>query len=454
MKNAIKIITALLVFVVIATGCSPAPTATTAPPTVAANATQAPTSAAPVHLVIWWWGEQEAPGAQKFMDDTVAAYEALHPNVTIDTVLQSTDSLIPAFTSAIAAGSGPDIQYFWGGTYTLEPAWQDALIPIDGLFPADELSHYINNFERQYDGKQWGIGWYLSGLPLFYNPTLFTKAGLDPKNPPQTWDDLITACGKLKAIGVVPMSGGLKDAWFGGWLFADLAREAHDSEAEYVNAVVGNAKLTDESFASWWTALGQLKDAGCWNSDIGSIDYQQGQDMFTQGKAAMTFGNDTFTAGIAKTLGWENMDVMLPPKFANGALASKYTVTAQGWGITKWSKFPQEAANFLMFLHTTDRLNAWWADTGVLPADDRLDPNLITQPLMQKIYKWDSTISGPEMENFIPYMLDNDANMTGAQLLFTGDKTPAELAQLSEDTIVKWRAQNPDELASFQKWAK
>ncbi|MGD0751911.1 MAG: extracellular solute-binding protein [Anaerolineales bacterium] len=476
MKNIGKMLTALALFALILSGCAPAATPTAAPAAPATSAPTAPATSAPAapatsapaapatsapvatlgpaHLVVWWWGEQEAPGAQKWMDETVKDYEALHPNVTIETVLQSTDSLIPAFTSAAAAKSGPDIQYFWGGTYTLEPAWQGALIPINNLIPADELSHYINNWERTYNGQQWGIGWYLSGLPMFFNPKMFTKAGLDPANPPQTWDQLIAACGKLKAIGVVPISGGLKDAWFGGWLFTDLAREDHDSYTQFIQAVVGNAKFTDPTFASWWTALGQLKDAGCWNTDIGSIDYQQGQDMFTQGKAAMTFGNDTFTAGIAKTLGWDSMDVMIVPKFASGKLADTYAVTAQGWGITSWSKYPQQDADFLMYMHTKDRLAAWWADTGVLPADDRLDPSLITQPLQQKIFKWDSTISGPELENFIPDMLDNDANMTGAQLLFSGNDTPAQLAQLSEATIEKWRSQNPDMLNNFLIWSK
>jgi hypothetical protein len=107
-----------------------------------------------------------------------------------------------------------------------------------------------------------------------------------------------------------------------------------------------------------------------------------------------------------------------------------------------------------MYMHTKDRLAAWWADTGVLPADDRLDPSLITQPLQQKIFKWDSTISGPELENFIPDMLDNDANMTGAQVLFSGNDTPAQLAQLSEATIEKWRSQNPDMLNNFLIWSK
>jgi hypothetical protein len=121
-------------------------------------------------------------------------------------VLQSTDALIPAFQSAAAAKEGPDIQYFWGGVWTVENAWSGAIIPLDDLIPAEEMGHYINNFERAYDGKQWGIGWYLSGNPMVFNPKLFEAAGLDPANPPKTWDELKAACGKLKDSGVVPIA--------------------------------------------------------------------------------------------------------------------------------------------------------------------------------------------------------------------------------------------------------
>ncbi len=457
MKNTARFLSVLVLFALVLTGCAPA--ATPAPTTAAPAATvptTAPATGEKIHLVVWWWGEQEAPGAQKWMDDTVAAYQALHPNVTIETVLQSTDSLIPSFTSAAAAKSGPDIQYFWGGVWTLENAWSGAIIPLDNLIPASEMSHYINNFERSYDGKQYGIGWYLSGNPMVFNPKLFTQAGLDPNNPPKTWDDLKAACGKLKAIGVVPISGGIKDGWFGGWLFSIIARQSHDSYKEFMAASVGNAKFTDPKFAEWWSRLTELKDAGCWNSDIGSIDYQQGQDMFVQGKSAMIFGNDTFLKGWADTagFGWDSMAVMMVPTWGTGKMASEYVTTAQGWGITSWSKYPQQDADFLMFMHTTDRLNAWFADTGVLPADNRMDSTQITQPILKQIYTWDSTIAGANLENFIPSQLDNDSNMTGVQLLFSGDKTPAELAQLAEDTINKWRTQNPDAVTNFLTWSK
>ncbi len=459
MTKTFRIVSTVLVLALLAAGCgTPAtPAPATEPATQAPSAaTEAPTAppAEPIKLVVWWWGEQEAPGAQKWMDETIAKYHDAHPNVTLEAVLQSTDTLIPAFQSAAAAKEGPDIQYFWGGVWTIENAWSGAILPLDDLIPADEWSHYINNFERTYNGKRWGIPWYLSGNPFVFNPDLFTKAGLDPKNPPKTWQELIDACGKLNKIGVVPIAGGLKDGWFGGWLFSILARQPHDSEKAFMQAAVGQAKFTDPKFVEWWAKVKELKDAGCWNKDINSLDYQQGQDMFVTGKAAMLFGNDTFLAGWAKTMTWDKIGVMMVPTYGTGKLADTYVVTAQGLGITSWSKHPKEAADFLMYMHTPERINAWFNDTGVFPADDRLDTSLITQPQLKQIYQWDTTVGGPNLENFIPSMMDEQANFAGVQLLFAGDKTPEQLGQMTEDVLAKWRDQNPDAVKNFEAWMK
>lgn len=466
MSRAFRSIATLVLLGLIVAACgSPATSApatsapaTSAPatsaPATSAPATTAPTTSAPVKLVVWWWGEQEAPGAQKWLDETVAKYTEAHPNVTFETVLQSTDTLVPAFQSAAAAKQGPDIQYFWGGVWTLENAWSGALIPLDDLIPKDEWDHYINNFERSYDGKTWGVPWYLSGNPMVFNPDLFTQAGLDPKNPPTTWDELKDACAKLNDKGIVPISGGLKDGWFGGWLFSILARQPHDSEKDFMQAAVGQAKFTDPQFTEWWQRLDELKAANCWNKDINSLNYQEGQDLFVQGKAAMIFGNDTFLAGWAQTMTWDKIGVMMVPKYAAGKLADTYVVTAQGWGITSWSQHPKEAADFLMYMHTPERVNAWFNATGVLPADNRLDTSLIKQPQLQQIYTWDTKQAGPNLENFIPSMMDEQANFAGVQLLFAGDKKPDELGQLTEDVLGKWRSQNPDAVKNFETWMK
>ncbi|TFG64153.1 MAG: extracellular solute-binding protein [Spirochaetales bacterium] len=414
------------------------------------------TAAAPAakKLVVWYWGEQEAPGAQKWLEETAKMYSEKNPGITFELVLQSTDNLVPAFKTAASAKQGPDIQYFWGGVWTLEDAWAGSLAPISDFIPQSEYSHYISNVERESGGKLWGMGWYLSGNSMAYRKDLFKKAGLDPEGDYVQWDKFLAACEKLKAAGITPIAGGLKDGWFGGWIWQLLGKQGLDSAEDFKKASVGQYKFTDPRFAEWWSRLNELIQKGYWNSDINSLDYQQGQDLFVKGEAAMIFGNDTFYPGWMDTVGSDNFGVMMVPVWGKGKMASAYTVTAQGLGITSWSKYKQEAADFLMYMHTADRLAAWWNYTGVFPADDRFDASKVTSPQMKKVFTWIKESPAPNLENFVPSMLDDQAHFVGCQQLFAGELTPAQCAELQETVIQKWRKENPEAVDDFTKWIK
>src|SRR5262245_32264007 len=67
-------------------------------------------------LNMWWWGEQELPGLQAFVDDSVKNYTA----ATVKTMLQDTAVVISQFQTAAAAGNPPDIQFLWNGIYHME----------------------------------------------------------------------------------------------------------------------------------------------------------------------------------------------------------------------------------------------------------------------------------------------------------------------------------------------
>src|SRR3954451_149712 len=143
----------------------------------------------PVHLTMWWWGEQEAAGAKGWLADTVKLYEKKHPNVTIKTVLQTTDGLIPAFKAAAAAKKGPDIQYFWGGIWSLDDAWSGNTKPVSDYIPKAELAHYLNAKEDTYDGKVWTAPWYVQpSFPVLYRKDVMAKAGV---KVPATWSALL-----------------------------------------------------------------------------------------------------------------------------------------------------------------------------------------------------------------------------------------------------------------------
>jgi len=455
---AVWAVIALLAVLASLPACAPQPTQAPPPTEAPATAAPAPTpTPAPakeeqITLTIWWWGEQEAPGAQAWLEETIAEYQKLHPNIKIQHVLQTTDGLIPAFKAAAEAKQGPDIQYFWGGVWTLEDAWAGSLVPLSDYWPESEIKHLISNEERMYDGKLWGMAWYLSGNSIAYNKALLAKVGVDTEKPFTTWDEFLTVCQKLKDAGITPLAGGVKDGWFGGWLWQLLEHQALDSADELKAASIGEYKFTDPKFADWWKRLQELRDKGYWNPDITSLDYQQGQDLWVQGQAAMIFGNDTFYKGWMDLVGEENFGVAKIPVWGKGKLAGGYVVTAQGLGITSWSPHKQEAADFLLFMHTPDRLNAWYKHTGVFPADDRFDPNQITSPIMRQIFQWIVEKPNPNLENFAPSMLDEQANFVGVQRLLAGEIDAEQAAQLSEEVIQKWRSQNPDAVEHFKKW--
>src|SRR5581483_4347121 len=215
----------------------------------------------PVHLTMWWWGEQEAAGAKKWLADTVKLYEQKHPNVTIKTVLQTTDGLVPAFEAAAAAKKGPDIQYFWGGIWSLTDAWKGSTKPVSDYIPMSELKHYLNIREDTYQGKVWTAPWYVQpSFPVLYRKDVLAKAGVAP---PQTWSQLMSACTKLRAKGITPMAGGIKDGWFGGWLYSIIGAQGIRSISDVLDATTGKAKFTDPTQAAWWTRLQELRDHKC-----------------------------------------------------------------------------------------------------------------------------------------------------------------------------------------------
>jgi ABC-type glycerol-3-phosphate transport system substrate-binding protein len=144
---------------------------------------------------------------------------------------------------------------------------------------------------------------------------------------------------------------------------------------------------------------------------------------------------------------------MRAPKLGTGKLADAGNATQSiSFLITKWSKHPQEAADFLAFMHTPDRLTAWYKATGVVAADKRFDRNLVTSPVLKQMLEWETT--GPQvwLENYLPGQVDSDADLPAGQTIFAQSGTPADAADLWERTAQSWRSQHPDELKNWENW--
>ena len=407
-------------------------------------------STGPVKLTMWWWGDQEAAGMKNFVADSVQKYEAEHPNITIDTVLQSTDNLMPNFAAAAKAKQGPDIEYRWGGIWNLQDAWDGNLAAVSDYIPQDELAHYLNASEDTSGGKVWTAPWYVQpSFPVLYRKDILKDAGVAV---PTNWDEFLAACDTLNSKGITPIAGGVKDGWFGGWLYSIMGSQSLTSIDDLKEAVVGDKKFTDPEFAEWWSRLQEMIDHKCWNDDIGSQELYQAQQTWVDGKSAMTISAGTEVGNFVKKVGVDKVGVMAMPAYGDGIGAGKLGSTSQTLGISSWSPHKQEAADFIMYLHTPERLAAFYKATGALPADDRFDSSSITVPQVKDLFDM-SKDGSPYLENFIPTDLDSKGNFEGVQLMFAGSESAQEAAANMEKEMDRIRTIQPDLIDNFKEWA-
>ncbi|HEY4621352.1 MAG TPA: extracellular solute-binding protein [Gaiellaceae bacterium] len=405
----------------------------------------------PVNLTMWWWGEQEAKGAKKWLDQTIELYKKKHPNVSIKAVLQTTDGLIPAFKAAAAAKKGPDIQYFWPAIWTLEDAWAGNIKPVSDYIPRSELRHYLNSKDNTFGGKVWSAGWYVQpSFPVLYRIDVLKKAGV---TVPRTWSQLLKACDRLNAKGITPFAGGIKDGWFGGWLYSIIGGQGVRSLADVLDAVTGKKKFTDPDMAAWWTRLQEMRDHKCWNDDMNSLELYQGQQRWSDGKAAMTVVAGSDAKKFVLGSGVKRVGVMAMPKWGNGPNAGKLGSASQTLGIPAWTKYPEVVADFIVFTHTQGRMNAWFRITGSFPADDRFNAKLITIPQQKVLFNLVKNGS-PYIENFIPTELDSKAIWGQSQLLLIGNTDAKGAARATERVADRIRRTNRDLIANFREWAK
>jgi raffinose/stachyose/melibiose transport system substrate-binding protein len=406
------------------------------------------------NLTYWYWGEDDAPGANGWLKQEVALYEKAHPKVKITVVTQSTDTLTSAFTTAAQTKSGPDIATQWATLPVLTPAWNGASVPISDYVPASETKNWIGTAENMSGGKLWGMPQYLLGIPFLWNKAMFKKAGLNPNKGPKTWAEFMADAKKLKAAGFTPFGMGNKDGYGGAWFFSLIGKQNLNSIDELKAAMIGKAKFSDPKFSSFYQLLADMRKNGYLNSDVASISFTQGLQLFGQKKVAMSWVTDGNTAAAAKALGGvKGMGVGPIPVWGKGKLAHSYDTTQSSTAfITSWSKHPRAAAQFLVFLHSQQALKAWYKATGVFPADKRFPASLVTDPIAKQQLALDKSPLSVWPENYVPPQVDGNADLAAGEMITSGSGSPADAVALWERELKKWKSQHPDEFRAYSKW--
>jgi raffinose/stachyose/melibiose transport system substrate-binding protein len=167
----------------------------------------------------------------------------------------------------------------------------------------------------------------------------------------------------------------------------------------------------------------------------------------------MSLGTDGIVGQWQNDLGAEKVGVMKMPKFANSQLAQGFNATQSiSYFICKWSKNKQEAADFLRFMHTPERIKRWYELTGVGVADKRFDAAAIQDPVLKQMYEWETTGTQVWLENYNPVQVDSEANIPAGQLIFSQSGSPKEASQLWVQVARRWQTQQPEQSQDWKSW--
>ncbi len=166
------------------------------------------TSASFAVTEISWW--HAMTGANNEVVERIAKeFNESQSDYKITPVFKGTyPETLNAGIAAFRAGQAPTImQVFDAGTGVMMAA-EGAIKPAADVLAAGggsfDKSQYLPGIVAYYskpDGTMLSFPYNSSSPILYYNKDIFTKAGLDPENPPKTWAEVWDAARKIKSSG-------------------------------------------------------------------------------------------------------------------------------------------------------------------------------------------------------------------------------------------------------------
>lgn len=307
---------------------------------------------------------------QSIVDDFMAE----NPNITVEVQYAgSYNDTLNKVISAVKAGNPPSVFHSYEiGTlglinsgmilpldemaekYNLPIDWDDFFVPVQSYY--------------KYQGKHYSMPFNSSTPLIYYNKTFFEEAGLDPENPPRTFEDIRQAAIMLRDAGVVetPISWNLH-CWYFEQMHclqdAPFVNNSNGRGEELPTEVRFNGEAGNR-ILDWWIGLyneGLFMDVG--------PGWSNHRAAFGSGEVAMVMSSSSdvnlLTASLEEK-GWEMGTGFIPrPEGATGGVAIG---GGSLWMTDKHTPEEELAAlKLVQYISSDGPQMAWHKGTGYFP---------------------------------------------------------------------------------------
>lgn len=325
-------------------------------------------------IVITQWSFPLTEEKAEFTN-TVQEFEEANPEVKVNIEFFPWSYRVERFMTAIAGGVAPDLGYLNADYFTIF-ADSGNLISLNKYFSEEEINDLKNPYK--WKGHLYIMPILQTVVPTFYNKRMFREAGLDPENPPLTWDEFFTACEKIKEAGMWPFTEPIlhEDPFtiVNPWLF--------QAGGSYLNEEGTKVTLNNEYGLEALETIVKLHDKYV-NPCENSLKAAERGPRFGEERVAMCYSEQQSIRVFRKD--YPQLDFGIGHILKYRKRQSHGTVA--GYVIFSQSKHPDVAAKWLTFLTNTENVAEFCAELYFISprkSADSLVKEKINDPLFSR----------------------------------------------------------------------
>lgn len=397
-------------------------------------------SAAPVTMA--FWHNSTTGDGKQYWEDTVAAFEKEHPNVTINIQAIQNEDMDGKLQTALASGGDPTIFMARGGGKLADVVAADQVMDItDQISPEVKTALGDGIFSAfTVDGKIYGMP--TSVLPggMYYSKDLFAKAGITAT--PTTFEELNAAVAKLKAAGIAPIALGGKDAWPAAHWYYFMA--LRDCSRDTMDKAAATKDFSDPCWLKAGEDLQAFTATDPFNKGYLTTSAQQGAGssagMIANHKAAMELMGAWDPGVIADLtpdkkalpdLGW------FPFPAVTGGAGDPSAMMGGSDGFACRKDAPSACMDFLNFIANKANQEGYATAFKTLPANKDAK-GVVTDPALQDV------LAAYDKAAYVELWLDTQYGQNvgnalngGVVNMFAGKGTPADIVAAVKSAAAK-----------------
>lgn len=287
----------------------------------------------------------------------------------------------------------------------------------------------VNEFN---EANSYGVTPGIYGVPIdvmtiemLYNKKLFKKAGLNPENPPKTWEEFIADVKRLKEVGIQGFVSGWGEIWMIDCFVSNYAFNIMGQE-KVLSTIKGKVPYTDPDWIKVFDLFVQMRDNKALATGIITMINKTAEQLFANEKTAFAF-NGSWCVNVYKGMNPSlEYGVMLPPQASEKFPMSVWGGAGSSFLVNAKSPKKQMAIDFLKWFTQKDQQVFLANKTNNLPANkDALSgiPEVSAQFADAMENSTHPSIWGVSEFPIVTETLDK-----GIQSIIIGEKTPQAVA--------------------------